>query len=257
MLGGRLALAMAALAAALAAQIDGTAAYREFLKWQRSHAAGLNWTQTIERYRARLRADGLTGEVIEKTLRIIAARDEAVLYNPAFSKPPEFNTKPNQLLVEAVAGRKPGRALDVGMGQGRNAIYLAQHGWDVTGFDVAEVGLAQAKRQAAALGLKIKAEHLSDEEFDFGTNRWDLIAILYAIEKRSVFRVRQALRPGGLVVIESHHKSASDAPPQYDTGELLEIFKGFRILKYEDTLGMHDWARKKVRLVRLIAQKTE
>src|SRR2546426_936208 len=59
-----------------------------------------------------------------------------------------FSRKPNAFLVEMARQRKPGRALDVGMGQGRNSIFLAQQGWDVTGFDPADVGVRQAKAEA-------------------------------------------------------------------------------------------------------------
>ena len=166
----------------------------------------------------------------------------------------EFSTTPNRLLVSAVEGVRPGKALDVGMGQGRNAVYLASKGWDVTGFDVAEVGLQKAREQAAAAGVTIKTVHASNEEFDFGEKRWDLIAILYAIEKRSVYRVRDALTPGGLVVIEAGHAMTSGAHG-FESNELLEIFKGFRIIKYEDTIGPYEWANKDERIVRLIAQK--
>jgi hypothetical protein len=56
-------------------------------------------------------------------------------------------------------------------------------------------------------------------------------------------------------VVECSHKEASNAPYEFETNELLKIFEGFRILKYEDTLAQHDWAAKELRLVRLIAQK--
>jgi len=46
----------------------------------------------------------------------------------------KFNKQPNALLMDAIKNKKPGKALDVGMGQGRNSIYLAQQGWSVTGF---------------------------------------------------------------------------------------------------------------------------
>jgi 2-polyprenyl-3-methyl-5-hydroxy-6-metoxy-1,4-benzoquinol methylase len=73
--------------------------------------------------------------------------------------------------------RKPGKALDVGMGQGRNSIYLAQHGWDVTGFDPADEGVHRATAEAARLGLKITAVVTTFEQFDFGESRWDLIVL--------------------------------------------------------------------------------
>jgi hypothetical protein len=81
---------------------------------------------------------------------------------------------------------------------------------------------SKARAAAKAQGVNIRAVHASDEEFDFGRDRWDLIAILYAIEKRSVFRVETALRPGGVVVVD----------------------------------GAYDWAPgKPLRMVRLVAQK--
>ena len=105
-------------------------------------------------------------------------------------------------------------------------------------------------------GLSLAAIHASDEEFDFGRERWDLIAILYAIEKRSVFRARDSLGPGGVVVVEGAHSSASGGDWEFESNELLRIFEGFRILKYEELEGAYDWAPgKPVRMVRLVAEK--
>jgi cyclopropane fatty-acyl-phospholipid synthase-like methyltransferase len=72
-----------------------------------------------------------------------------------------------------VEGRKPGKALDVAMGQGRNSHYLATHGWDVTGYDISEGGLTQARQLAEKAGLKIRTVTASHEEFYYGTAQWD------------------------------------------------------------------------------------
>jgi SAM-dependent methyltransferase len=240
----RLSLAVAILTACFTfGQIDGGAAYRAFTAWKQApENRALQWDAAIEKYKARL----------------IASRDEGVFYDTIYDAQADrkFLTTPNKLLAEAVANRKPGRALDVAMGQGRNAIHLARLGWDVTGFDTSAKGLAEARQLAEAAGVKINAILASDEEFDFGTEQWDLIAILYPIEKRSVHRVRQALKPGGIIVVECSHKDAANAPFEYDTGELPNLFSGFRIIKYEDAIAEHEWARKQLRMVRLIAQKS-
>ena len=237
-------------------QIDGETAYASFLTWRKApENTELKWEAAVEKYSAKLKAEGLSDSEVSKTMSIIASRDEATLYDPVFAGTPIFQTSPSTLLVEAVKDRPPGKALDVGMGQGRNAIYLAQQGWEVTGFDVSKVGLAEARRLASAGDVQITTILASDEEFDFGVEQWDLIAILYPIEKRSVYRVRNALRSGGIVVLECAHKEAGNAPYAYGTNELLKIFDGFRILKYEDVMGPHEWARRELRLVRLIAQK--
>lgn len=238
------------------AQSEGRAALDKFRQWEgASENATLQFGQALKKYRETLRADGIADAVADRIIRLIEAHYEAELYNRVYSEPPEFNTRQNQLLAEAVERVRAGTALDVGMGQGRNAIYLATKGWTVTGFDVAEVGLRKAEEQAAAAGVRITTVLASDEEFEFGRDRWDLIAIIYAIEKRSVYRVRDALKPGGLVVIEAGHSETSGAPFEYGTNELLEIFQGFRILKYEDTSGTYDWGPERIRLVRLVAQK--
>ena len=128
-------------------QIDGDAAYANFLKWRQASAnSELKWETAMQKYAAKLKADGCSDSDVSKIINIINSRDEATLYDPIFAGPPKFQTSPTPLLVEAIKNRAPGKALDVGMGQGRNSIYLAQQGWQVTGFDVSPVGLSEAKR---------------------------------------------------------------------------------------------------------------
>lgn len=248
---------LGAIGVATAQEPEGQAALNAFNAWrQQPHHQSLQWDQSVERYRAHLVSRGLSPAEVDRTIRLVLAHDEGTLYDKVYAGAPEFRTEPNALLVDTVEALTPGRALDVGMGQGRNALYLARRGWAVTGFDVSAVGLAKARTAAAARGLSIEAVHASDEEFDFGRERWDLIAILYALEKRSVFRVRDALRPGGLVVVEGAHREASGGSWEFESNELLRIFDGFTILRYEEAMGNYDWAPgKPIRMVRLVARK--
>jgi 2-polyprenyl-3-methyl-5-hydroxy-6-metoxy-1,4-benzoquinol methylase len=235
---------------------EGRAAFDAYMQWrQQPENAALRHGDALDAYRERLIARGATKADADRAIRLITAYDEGNFYNKIYSGPPEFNTLPNQHLVNAVKDVAPGDALDVGMGQGRNAIYLATRGWAVTGFDVADAGLAVARKRATERGVTVNAVHVSDEEFDFGKARWDLIAIIYAIENRSVHRVREALRPGGLVVIEAGLHDTPDAPFGFQSQELLRIFDGFRILTYVETMDAYDWGPETIRLVRLVAQK--
>ena len=82
-----------------------------------------------------------------------------------------FSTQPNAFMVRTMTGRKPGRALDVAMGQGRNALWLAAHGWTVTGFDISPVAVDQARKEAERQGLRIEALVAPYEEFGWGKRR--------------------------------------------------------------------------------------
>lgn len=189
------------------------------------------------------------------------ALPQAQDYNPIYrgEAGKVFSRGPNAFLVDTVRQRTPGAALDVGMGQGRNSIYLAQQGWRVTGFDPADEGVRQAKAEARRLGLKIEAQVQTFEEFDFGENRWDLIVLTYVPVKAIAPHVVRALKSGGAVVVEDRHVDTRRVWPAggFADNELLSLFPGLRVLRYEDTWAMPDWSVKNVkeRLVRLAAEK--
>lgn len=172
-----------------------------------------------------------------------------------------FNRKPSLLLTQAVEGVRPGKALDVGMGEGRNAINLAQRGWEVTGIDRAEGALALARQQARDQGVRLTPILQAAEEFDWGREQWDLIALLYfSAVRQHVSKVRESLKPGGLVVVEAFLASPGSAARgvEYKPGELRKLFEeGFKILRYEETEGVADYGQKPAQLVRLVASRTD
>src|SRR5215470_5415872 len=101
-------------------------------------------------------------------------------YDDIYSKGSDgFSAAPNAFMVRTISGRKPGRALDVAMGQGRNALWLASQGWAVTGFDISTVGIGEARKNAERRGLQIETHVMPYEEFDWGTDKWDLIVFSY------------------------------------------------------------------------------
>jgi len=176
-----------------------------------------------------------------------------------------FTTAPNALLVETVRGRPPGTALDADMGEGRNAIYLAQLGWRVTGVDVAEKALAFAQARAHTLGVPLTTEVHDMATYDWGTNKWDLIVLSYAGGRDYAARVFRALKPGGLVVLEAFHMDATsrlqvvdgDYRVFFNTDELPMLYGavGLKIVRYEEPIGTADFTKEKLRLVKLVAQK--
>jgi SAM-dependent methyltransferase len=176
-----------------------------------------------------------------------------------------LNEKPNALLVETVKDRKPGTALDADMGEGRNAIYLAQQGWQVTGVDIAEKALAYAQARAKKLGVRLSTEVADMAKYDWGTSKWDLIVLSYAGGRDYADRVMRALKPGGIVVLEAFHMDATnrlqvvggDYRVFFNTDELPKLYTaaGLKILRYEEPVGSADFTKEQLRLVKMVAQK--
>jgi SAM-dependent methyltransferase len=169
----------------------------------------------------------------------------------------------NKFLGQSVRDLQPGKALDIGMGQGRNSLFLAALGWEVTGFDISEVGVKQAQAEAARRGLKIDARVGDVDKFDYGKARWDLVLGMYMHEylNRNAAKVVASLKPGGLLVVEGIQRDIGKNNLQgerygYRANELPKIFGALRIRHYEDTVAQADWDRsggKPVPVVRLLA----
>jgi SAM-dependent methyltransferase len=244
-------------------------AWQRFLKWLPTVPPSDNPGSLVQLYRSHLLAGGKNPAEAERELaaifKLMRARTDGwqVIFNRIYASPkPGFSIRPNALLVSAVEGREPGRALDAGMGQGRNSVFLAIKGWEVSGFDVSDEGLAIARRDAERAGVKVNAVLKSHDAFDYGTAEWDLIVITYepfpVTDADYVRRLGNALRPGGLIVIESFASESSAQgrrPVDIDPAELRRTFAEFRIVRFEDAEEVPDWDPKKTRLVRMVAEK--
>ena len=237
--------------------------YERYRYWAGLQPAEIR-ADSMRHYDAWLAAQGVAPEERKRRIDTIqreGRRLEVDRWNRMLtSEKPTFNTDPNAFLVEMVKGRKPGTALDVGMGQGRNAIYLAQQGWDVTGFDPAEKAVAQAQATATKLGVKLHTVVQGSEDFPFGDNKWDLIVLSYVSFRDDVDRIVRALKPGGIVVVEGFHRDVTRTNSVgggvvFDTNELVKLFSGLRVLRYEDADAKLDFGSGQGRAVRLCAMK--
>ncbi len=181
-------------------------------------------------------------------------------WNGKFKDPQtRFRRDPSPLPVDAVRNRKPGRALDLGMGEGRNTIFLAQQGWETTGVDLSDVGVAQAKERAARLHVAISTAIDDLDHYDLGREKWDLIALFYmhawyhGSKPASVQRLLDALRPGGLLVMEGF---AGPEKFMFQSNELLRDFPALRVLRYVDTEDEAEWdPGRRSHIVRFVAEK--
>jgi len=174
---------------------------------------------------------------------------------------------PSALVLETTANLNPGTALDVGMGNGRNSIYLARKGWKVTGIDPSDAAIKQAQAGAAKLGAQIDARKGRFEDLTMGQGQYDLILCMYVndLPVKQAKKIVAALKPNGVLIIEGYHADAVFAnlkpdPPQsgYRSNELLRSFNELRVVRYEDKPAQAEWSNGpdgRAPIVRLVARK--
>ncbi|MFD3522358.1 class I SAM-dependent methyltransferase [Streptomyces sp. NPDC058653] len=124
-----------------------------------------------------------------------------------------WSGKPNTVLVREASGLAPGRALDLGCGEGADAIWLAGQGWRVTACDISGVALAKARRHAAAADEGV-AERVDWQRHDFGTSfptgTYDLVSAQFLhspddMPREKILRAAAAaVAPGGVLLIVGH-----------------------------------------------------
>lgn len=118
-----------------------------------------------------------------------------------------WTAEPNRFLVEEAADLAPGRALDLGAGEGRNAVWLATKGWQVTAIDFSQTGLDKARQLAERANVEIELRCADAVEPIGGLH--DLVVVLYLHlppeRRRAAHRnAAAALAPGGTLLVVGH-----------------------------------------------------
>lgn len=141
--------------------------------------------------------------------RPLSSRDD---WNARYSETPDlFGTSPNQFLVETIGELQAGRALDLAAGEGRNAFWLAEKGWQVDAVDLSDVAVKRAEGLAEERGLSkvmtFTAEDLT--EYRPKTAAYDLVIVMYLHMPLSqltpiLARAVDAVKPGGTILVVGH-----------------------------------------------------
>ena len=120
--------------------------------------------------------------------------------------------EPNRFLVAETAGLRPGRALDIACGEGRNAVWLAEQGWQATGVDFSEVALAKARQLADVRG--VQTDWVAADLVDYRPEPYafDLVIVFYlqvsAAQRHAIVRAAaEAVARGGTFLLVAHDSS--------------------------------------------------
>jgi SAM-dependent methyltransferase len=118
-------------------------------------------------------------------------------------------TTPSAFLIAETETLPPGRALDLACGAGRNAVWLARRGWQVTGVDFSDVALQAARGLAASARVDVEWIEADAVTWPAESRAYDLVAVMYlqlpARERRAALaRAAAAVRPGGTLLVVGH-----------------------------------------------------
>jgi len=157
-----------------------------------------------------------------------------------------WTAEPNRFLVAEVEGLTPGRALDLACGEGRNAVWLAERGWAVTGVDFSTVGLDKARRLADARHVAVQWERADLTDYQPPAAGFELVIVMYLhlaeASRRIAFRrAAGAVAPGGTLLVVGHDITnpnegwggPKDTTVLYGPDDVVADVEGLDIVKAE------------------------
>lgn len=170
----------------------------------------------------------------------------------------DLDAAPTPLLVETAASLAPGnaprsaphRALDLACGAGRNALWLAEHGWEVTAVDGSHAAIEILRARAKERGLNVHAviADLEKDEFEIEPSRWDLVAMCYYLQRNLFEPAKRGVAPEGVLIsiVHINEPGEEDGPHRLRPGQLEKYFAGWEILHRREGMANDSAHRRPV-----------
>lgn len=172
-----------------------------------------------------------------------------------------FGKEANPFLKRHISLLPRGKALDIATGEGKNAVFLARHGFDVDAVDISKMGLKKARKLAEEVGVRIHTFHADLGTYQIKKEHYDLITNFYFLKRSLIPKIKKGLKKGGRVIFETYilkqRELGTGGPkhPKYflKPNELLQLFKDFRILFCRE--GIFKEGGRKKAVASLIGEK--
>src|SRR3954452_21775663 len=170
-------------------------------------------------------------------------------WNRRYREGSHASREPDPLLLHAyenfIAPLFPdaGRALELAGGVGRHAIWMAEHGWQVTLSDISEVAIERARQSAGKLETRIEFRVQDLTTSHCGSGAYDVALVFFYLDRDIFSKLVDSLRPGGLLIYKTYTHMApmlgkGPTHPMHllQENELLRAFAGMTVLHYEETI---------------------
>lgn len=170
---------------------------------------------------------------------------ERAKWDRKFSQKEAVLGLPDKFLVKNLHLLKTGKLADIACGDGRNAIFLAKNGFEVTGFDFSDFGLMRLRNFEKVESVKIKTVSCNLEDYGFANfqNYFDTVLVSHFLLRGDFFeRISGILKPDGTLVyttfnLKQHENFGFNKDFCLQENELLAVFKGFDLIKFEKEEG--------------------
>ena len=167
--------------------------------------------------------------------------------------------EPVSFLKEHIYRLPRGKALDLAMGIGRNAIFLATYGYEVDGIDISEVAVEKVRSLAQKKSLLIHARKADLTNYQISENTYDVILNFYFLERPLIPQIKKGLKQGGMILFETytieqpHYGRPHNPAYLLKPNELLHSFGDLHIIYYHERVDAQKEETKAI--ASLLAQK--
>lgn len=171
-----------------------------------------------------------------------------------------YGKEPVEFLEDHIDLLLRGKALVLAMGEGRNAVFLAQRGFQVEGCDISPIAVRKALHLAQEKGTEIKAFEADLDFYKIAPEKYDLIACFYYLQRDLIPQIKEGLKPGGMVIMETYtidnQRLGFSGPKNPDyllkPNELLHLFSDMKVILYREVV-----VDGKKAVASIIAQRVE